>query len=78
MPADSLVVGVEAARDYNAVQELGGMLSVQEGTLVVYLNRTSTDQAAGFGSSLKHAIGRKFLGGPLARMFESIQTQAGH
>lgn len=67
-----------AARDYNAVQELGGMLSVQEGTLVVYLNRTSTDQVAGLGSSLKHAIGRKNVGGPLAHMFETVQTQAGH
>jgi hypothetical protein len=35
-----------------------GGLAVQGGTLVLYVNRTFTDQVAGFGSGLKHNIGR--------------------
>jgi hypothetical protein len=36
----------------------GGCLEVQGGALVCYVNRTCTDQAAGFGSGRKHRSGR--------------------
>ena len=43
---------------YNANVVVAGALSVTGGSLVFYVNRTFTDQVAGFGSSLKHKIGR--------------------
>ncbi|MEI6085796.1 MAG: hypothetical protein WCS70_16045, partial [Verrucomicrobiota bacterium] len=43
---------------YNSNFIAGGALEVQGGTLVFYVNRTFTDQVAGWGSSLKHSIGR--------------------
>jgi hypothetical protein len=43
---------------YNSNFIAAGGISVQGGTLVFYVNRTFTDQVAGFGSGLKHNIGR--------------------
>ena len=43
---------------YNSNFIAGGALEVQGGTIVFYVNRTFTDQVAGWGSSLKHNIGR--------------------
>ena len=43
---------------YNSNFIAGGCLEVQGGTMVFYVNRTFTDQVAGWGSSLKHSIGR--------------------
>jgi hypothetical protein len=43
---------------YNSNFIAGGCLEVQGGTIVFYVNRTFTDQVAGFGSGLKHSIGR--------------------
>jgi hypothetical protein len=43
---------------YNANFLAAGALEVNGGSLIFYVNRTFTDQVAGFGSSLKHSIGR--------------------
>jgi hypothetical protein len=43
---------------YNSNFIAAGGIAVQGGTLVFYVNRTFTDQVAGFGSGLKHNIGR--------------------
>jgi hypothetical protein len=43
---------------YNSNFIAAGGLAVQGGTLIFYVNRTFTDQVAGFGSGLKHNIGR--------------------
>jgi hypothetical protein len=43
---------------YNSNFIAGGCLGVQGGTFIFYVNRTFTDQVAGFGSGLKHSIGR--------------------
>ena len=43
---------------YNSNFIAGGALEVQGGTIVFYVNRTFTDQVAGWGSGLKHNIGR--------------------
>ena len=43
---------------YNSNFIAGGALEVQGGTMVFYVNRTFTDQVAGFGSGMKHSIGR--------------------
>ena len=60
---------------YNAEQALALLTPVEEGTLVLYLNRTSTDQVAGFGSGGKHAIGRKMLAADLKKAFEAIRAE---
>jgi len=43
---------------YNSNFMASGGLAVQGGTLVFYINRTFTDQVAGFASGAKHGIGR--------------------
>lgn len=44
---------------YNSSQLTIGCLPYKDGSLIFYANRTSTDQVAGMGSSLKHSIGRE-------------------
>lgn len=44
---------------YNSSHVVAGGLPYQGGTLVFYSTRSSTDQVAGMGSSLKHSIGRE-------------------
>ncbi len=59
-----------ASQGYNVEQAVAGFFPVEEGTLVVYVNRTSTDQVAGFGGSAKRSIGRKMMTGQLEKMFQ--------
>jgi hypothetical protein len=61
------------SRSHNAVQVLGALVPVQEGTVIFYVNRTSTDQAAGFGSAARHKIGRKVMGSQIGAIFEKVQ-----
>ncbi len=63
------------SRSHNAVQIFGGLLPVQRGALVFYENRTSTDRAAGFGSSAKHALGRKIMARQIGATFETLRAQ---
>ncbi len=44
---------------YNSSQIVAGGIPYKDGTLVFYSTRSSTDQVAGIGSSLKHSIGRE-------------------
>lgn len=44
---------------YNSSHVVAGGLPYKNGTLVFYSTRSSTDQVAGMGSSLKHSIGRE-------------------
>lgn len=46
---------------YNSTSVVAGGLPYKDGTLVFYATRSSTDQVAGIGSSLKHSIGREQL-----------------
>jgi len=59
-----------ASNGYNVEQAVTGFLPVEQGTLVVYTNHTSTDQVAGFGSGAKRTIGRKFMAAQLEKSFE--------
>jgi hypothetical protein len=43
---------------YNSSNVVAGGLPYKEGTLVFYSTRLSTDQVTGFGSDLKHTVGR--------------------
>lgn len=54
---------------YNAAQTIAAFLAVDAGTLVVLDVRTSTDRAAGFGASARHAIGRRLMASELAPIF---------
>jgi hypothetical protein len=55
---------------YNTSQALAGLIPVPEGTLIVYASRVSTDQIAGFGSSVKKKIGRTVMAKQLTDVFE--------
>jgi hypothetical protein len=55
---------------FNAEQALAALLPVQGGTVMVYGNRTSTDQVSGFGGGAKRSIGSKLLESQLEGIFE--------
>src|SRR4030095_15924975 len=55
---------------YNTSQAFARFVPVPEGTMVVCRSRGSTDQVAGFGSSVKKGIGRTEMAKQLTRIFE--------
>ena len=57
-------------------QAIALFLPVVEGTLVVYLNHTSTDQVLGFGGSAKRAIGERVMLGQLEDLFGKLRDSA--
>jgi hypothetical protein len=61
---------------YNAVQILAGFLPVKGGTLVIYVNRTSTDQVTGFGGSTKRTMGTKVMTSQIKDLFEKVKAAA--
>jgi len=66
------------SRSHNTVQTFAGIFPVQEGTLVFYENRTSTDRAAGFGSGARHTLGRKIMARQIGGIFDKYRaTKAG-
>jgi len=60
---------------YNSNFIAGGCLEVQGGTLVFYVNRTFTDQVAGFASGMKHSIGRGQMLDAVAASLTRIRAQ---
>ncbi len=61
---------------YNVEQAIAAFLPVSEGTLVLYQNRTSTDQVAGFGGSAKRKIGGKLMAAQLSELFDALRKAA--
>jgi hypothetical protein len=61
---------------YNVVQILAGFLPVKGGTLVIYVNRTSTDQVTGFGGSTKRTMGTKVMTSQIKGLFEKVKAAA--
>ena len=59
---------------YNCEQAISGLLPMQQGTLVLYTNRTSTDQVTGFGGSAKRAIGSKLLESQLEELYGKVRA----
>jgi hypothetical protein len=59
-------------QSYNSLQILYGLVPTEGKTLVVYLNRTSTDQVAGFLSGTRHGVGRKIMEKEVRRHFEEV------
>jgi hypothetical protein len=61
---------------YNVEQAMAGFLPVKEGTLVVYVNRTSTDQVAGFGGGTKRSVGKKLMASQLEALYTKVEKAA--
>ncbi len=61
---------------YNSEQAVAAFLPVQDGTLVVYINRTSTDAVTGFGGGAKRSIGAKLLTSQLEDLFGKLRKAA--
>jgi hypothetical protein len=61
---------------YNVEQAVAGFLPIPEGTLVVYTNRTSTDQVAGLGGGIKRSLGEKVMASQLEDLFAKLQKAA--
>ena len=59
---------------YNDTQAVGALLPVESGTVVVYLNRTTTDQLGGFGASAKQSIGRSMMAKQISEIFEKARA----
>jgi hypothetical protein len=74
---DMLVV---LARDFyvshsvNASQGAAGALPVEDGVVIFYANRTSSDQVAGFMSGMRHEIGRGMMRDSLVAAMGEIRA----
>lgn len=79
MPVENTYVVADrefyVSHDYNDTQAIGALLPVENGTVVMYLNRTTTDQLGGFGASAKQSIGRAMMAKQISAIFE--KTRAG-
>jgi hypothetical protein len=65
------------SQGYNAEQAIVVFLPVDQGTLVIYTNHTSTDQLVGFGAAAKRTVGRRLMAGQLKRVFETTRAGLG-
>lgn len=65
------------SRSHNCLQGIGAALPVEDGAVVLYATRTSTDQVSGFGGSAKRGIGNKLMGGRMAQNFERARKAMG-
>ena len=63
------------SRTYNSMLTGTGCGQLAEGTMIYYVNRTSTDQVAGFMQETKHSVGRKQMREELIKMFEEIKKK---
>jgi len=59
---------------YNSSHLIVGCLPYRDGSIVFYAQRTSTDQVAGLGSSLKHSIGREQLKKQMIKRLERLRS----
>jgi hypothetical protein len=62
------------SHDYNETQAIGALLPVENGTVVTYVNRTTTDQLGGFGASTKQSIGRSMMAKQIGAIFEKSRA----
>ena len=62
-----------AGHSYNSNQLTIACLPYRDGSLVIYTNRTFTDQVTGFGSSLKHSIGGEQARGEMTKMLKNAR-----
>ena len=73
--AEGLVFRAErqfyVGQSYNSLQILIGLFPAGDKTTMFYLNRTSTDQVAGFMSGTRHSLGRKFMEKAIRKQFDT-------
>jgi len=62
-----------AGHSYNSNQLAIAGIPYREGSLVIYANRTFTDQVAGFGSGMKRSIGQKQAQGEIAKQLKNLR-----
>lgn len=58
---------------YNSEQAIAALFPTQSGTVVMYANRTSTDQIEGVGGSAKRSIGSRIMASQLRSLFEKVR-----
>lgn len=63
-----------AGHSFNVGQLVIGMVRHRGGTLVLYTHRSSSDQVAGIGQSLKHTIGRKALQEEMTKRLQRLRA----
>lgn len=66
------------SRSHNCLQGIGIAMEVDDGAVVLYCTRTSTDQVGGFGSTAKRAVGNRIMGGRMAENFERAREVMAH
>lgn len=59
---------------YNVSQIFAGTVPYQDGALVLYSARSSTDQVSGMGEALKHSIGRKQMEKEMIKKFQALKA----
>lgn len=62
-----------AGHSYNSNQLIIACLPYRDGSLILYANRTFTDQVAGFGSSMKHSIGGDQARSEMAKQLKNLR-----
>ena len=76
-----LVLHVErqfyVGQSYNSLQISVGLFPSGDKTTLFYLNRTSTDQVAGFMSGTRHSLGRKFMEKEVRELFDAVLAAVG-
>jgi len=60
---------------YNCLQTFVGLLPDADRTILVYTNRTFTDQVAGLGSNVRHSVGRSKMMSAVIRIFEALRKR---
>lgn len=73
---DGIALAVErqffVGQSYNSLQVGYGLIPQGDRTLVFYLNRTSTDQVAGFMQGTRHSMGRKIMEKEVRKHFRDV------
>ena len=75
-PLSSLIATHYASHDYNALQQGALALPAKDDTVVTFLSRVSTEQVAGFGSSVKHPVSRVLMTPYLKNLLEALRAKA--
>ena len=80
MPGAAVLTEVQyyVGHSYNCNFVIAAGFTVQGGTVVFYMNRTFTDQVAGFASGVRHSIGRQQMLSKVAATLKGIRDKAGN
>jgi hypothetical protein len=65
-------------QSYNSLQISVGLFPSGDKTTLFYLNRTSTDQVAGFMSGTRHSVGRKMMEKEIRKQFDAALAAVGN